>query len=373
MVLSIKQDKIFVSVASYRDQVCTNTLTELYKQAEFPENVFVGICQQNKNDDSECIPEDFQYKNNVRIIRIPEHEARGPTFARYLCSTLWYGEQYYMQIDSHSKFTKNWDTKCINMIKEIKSLNLSQKPVISAYPTSIDDYREDDNSNQVPTMCRAYFTDRNMISLQGAEHQKHTDYYETPYLASGFFFCESIFLYELPYDPYLDYIFIGEEIEHAIRFYTNGYNIYTPNKNIIYHEYTRADKPKIWTDQKYKDDEAFEKIKMIIGLEADTSKVSDKLKDSIKLYGLGNKRTLQDYYKFAGIDIKNKIVYKDFCKENQINPDYPNYILDGSGSIVGVNLKKSVNWWPKYCLIYTGILVIILAIIIFIILKFMRK
>ena len=72
-------------------------------------------------------------------------------------------------------------------------------------------------------------------------------------------------------------------------------------------------------------------------------------------------------------DIKNKIVYKDFCKENQINPDYPNYILDGSGSIVGVNLKKSVNWWPKYCLIYTGILVIILAIIIFIILKFMRK
>lgn len=361
MVLNIKQNTIFASLISYRDPVCTNTLTELFKRAEYPENVFVGICQQNNEEDSECIPEDFKYKNNIRIIRLPSHQAKGPAHARYLCSTLWDGEQYYLQIDSHSKFTKNWDTKCINMIKEIKQQNLSQKPVISSYPTSIEEYQEDDTSNIVPTMCRAYFTDRNMISIEGAEHQSHNNYYETPYLASGFFFCEYTFLLELPYDPNLDYIFIGEEIEHAIRFYTHGYNIFTPNKNIIYHEYTRADKPKIWTDQNYRDDEAFEKIKYIIGLETDTSKLSDKMKKSAKLYGLGNVRSLQDYYNFAGIDVKNKIVYKDFCKENKINPKYKNYILDGSGSIVGVVLEK--KWWPKYCIIYTSMIIIIMLLI----------
>lgn len=364
MVLNIKKDKIFCSIASYRDPVCSNTLTELYRCAEFPENVFVGICQQNKNEDSECVPEDFQYISNIKFMRLPEYEAKGPTFARYLASLLWNGEEYYMQIDSHSKFTKNWDTKCINMIKEIKQANLSKKPVISSYPTTIEEYKEDDNSNTVPTMCRAYFTDRNMISLQGAEHQAHDKYYETPYLASGFFFCESKFLQELPYDPMLDYIFIGEEIEHAIRFYTHGYNIFTPNKNIIYHEYTRADKPKIWTDQNYRDDEAFEKIKMIIGLPYDESKVSSKLKDSIKLYGLGKERSLEDYYKFAGIDIKNKIVYKDFCKANQINPDYPNYILDGSGAIVGTNIKKKY-WWPYLCILATLFILILIILIVY--------
>ena len=42
---------IFVSIASYRDENCPKTLYSLFKNAKYPERVFVGICQQNKTSD----------------------------------------------------------------------------------------------------------------------------------------------------------------------------------------------------------------------------------------------------------------------------------------------------------------------------------
>ena len=72
--------------------------------------------------------------------------------------------------------------------------------------------------------------------------------------------------------------------------------------HVIFHEYTRKDKPKIWTDNPtYSDKDAFEKVKFYIGLVENDSKISDSLKKSLKKFGLGNIRTLDDYYNFSGI------------------------------------------------------------------------
>jgi hypothetical protein len=50
--------------------------------------------------------------------------------ARYLGAKFYRGEQYYLQIDSHSEFVKEWDTKLIKMIHDAPA----KKPVISTYP-----------------------------------------------------------------------------------------------------------------------------------------------------------------------------------------------------------------------------------------------
>ena len=143
MSINIKSNTIFVSIASYRDNVCTKTVQSLYEMADNPNKVFVGLCQQNNNkEDPECITNDIRnkYSNNIRIIRIPYFDAKGPTWARYLCSTLWDGEEYYFQIDSHTKFVKGWDTLCINMINLIINSGLSLKPVLSHYPKEYEAY-----------------------------------------------------------------------------------------------------------------------------------------------------------------------------------------------------------------------------------------
>jgi hypothetical protein len=335
-----KPGAIFVSIASYRDDVCSTTLDSLYTMADKPDRVYVGICQQNKNeedDDIDCVTKGYQDHPRVRIIRIPHFDAKGPTHARYLCSTLWNGEEYFLQIDSHSKFVKGWDTLCIGMLSNIKNKGLSKKPVLSHYPKEISTYDEHNygTKNNVTRICKSFFNDRGMISFMGSEEMNSNNIpYMTPYIAGGMLFCESYFLKELPFDPNLPFLFVGEEILHSIRFYTHGWDIFTPTENIIFHEYTRKDKPKIWTDNPYYSDiPAFDKVKYYLKLVVNNDKdfndkdfkdkdfkdkVVNYLQFNLDKYGLGKTRTLEDYYNFAGIDIINKKVYKNFCKENNI-------------------------------------------------------
>lgn len=314
-----KPNTIFVSVASYRDEVCNSTLKSLFSMADDPSRVYVGICQQNKADeDSEC-NKSFENSPNVRMLRIPHYEAKGPTYARYLCSTLWDGEEYFMQVDSHSQFIKGWDTLCINMVEDIKSKGLSQKPVLSHYPKAIEAYTDEteENKTMVPRICKSFFNNRGMLSFMGA-HDIDTqgEFYKTPYVSGGMVFCDASFLKELPFDPNLPYLFVGEEILHSVRFYTNGWDVFTPNRNIVFHEYTRENKPKIWTDNPtYSDEAAFNKVKQYLHMmESDVSQMPPEVSVNLDKYGLGKTRTLESFWHFAGIDIQKKTVSTNFCE-----------------------------------------------------------
>jgi Glycosyltransferase (GlcNAc) len=114
---------IFLSVASYRDDNCLATLQEAYRQAEHPDNLFVGLIQQNcLRDCRSGIMEDGKSRpvdpdpdchklfcasevgkphceaGRLRALHIEEPESLGPYMARYFASKLWNGEQWYMQV-----------------------------------------------------------------------------------------------------------------------------------------------------------------------------------------------------------------------------------------------------------------------------------
>lgn len=316
--MDLSKKRVFVSVASYRDKECPMTISSLFNNAEYPERVYIGICQQNKIGDIECFDKEYRYANQIRIMKLPEYEAQGPTWARYLCSKLWNGEDYYFQIDSHTKLVKGWDTKIINMLTKLQNEKNNRKIVISHYPPNYEDYKEESSTLQhlVPRICKAFFNNRGMISFHGAEiHNTKGECYLVPYVAAGMFFCESNFLNELPFDPNLPYLFVGEEVLLSTRFWTNGWDIYTPSENIAYHYYTRADEPKIWTDKRYSDEQALQKVKLLLGLEMGNVNMESEL------YGMGKQRRLSDYYEFAGIDLKNKTITKNFCRPNEINTE----------------------------------------------------
>jgi hypothetical protein len=76
---------------------------------------------------------------------------------------------------------------------------------------------------------------------------------------------------------------------------------------------------------------AFNKVKYYLGL--DKNIPTDKYINLDK-YGLGTKRTIKEFYDFAGIDIENKRVVKNFCNTDNIatNED-----------IIGSNKIKSQN------------------------------
>ena len=318
---SKKTPTIFVSVASYRDKYCSRTLESMYENAANPSSLFVGLCVQNDTDDESCVlsnPALTAYQPNIRTINLAHFEAKGPTWARYLCTTLMQDEDYFLQIDSHTLFGENWDVKLVAMVKDIKANTASTDVVLSHYPPS---YEDRDNKARdktvVDTICQSFFNERGMVSFLGAEgvEMTKTPYVQTPHIAAGMFFCEGKCIREVPYDPHLPNLFVGEEILHSARVWTSGYDIYTPQENTVFHLYTRADQPHVWDDKKdYNDEEAFNKAKAILGF-GDPNNISTSVKSNLDKYGLGTKRSLQQFFDFAGIDTANKRITKNFCPQ----------------------------------------------------------
>ena len=122
----------------------------------------------------------------------------------------------------------------------------------------------------------------------------------------------------VPYDPYTPYIFWGEEFSRTARFFTHGYDIYTPPKTLIAHDYkhTQGDPthfkwngrggPRLNRNQTIikARDAANKRIWTLLGMPGgDPSMVS-----SLGKYGLGNKRSLDDLIAFTGINLRNRTV-----------------------------------------------------------------
>lgn len=303
---------IFVSIASYRDDECPNTLKYLYNNALHPKRIFVGICQQNHSSDLDCA-QDFLSKynvaSNVNIIRLEDFEAKGPTYARYLCSKLYNGEDYYLQIDSHMHFIKDWDKYIIDMIDSIPY----DKAVITNHPKDWKDEENSTNEN-VSTFCKGHMNSSGMIAYVASLVGNKGPCMEVPYCAAGFFFTYGCFLNEVPFDPNLSQLFEGEEGLFSIRLWTSGWNMYAPNRDICFHYYIRADKPKYWSNPDYNRylPKSQYKVKLLMGLEE--LKAEDDYTNDFKLYGLGSVRTLQDYYKFVGFNKDDNTFSKSFCE-----------------------------------------------------------
>jgi hypothetical protein len=295
----------------------------MYENSANPAKLIVGLCIQNDDGDEPCFlknPALAPYKNNIRTINLSHYEAKGPTWARYLCTTLMQNEDYFLQVDSHTLFDKDWDAKLISMVADIKANTSSKDVVLSHYPPLYEDYGNPNRDKKtVDTICQSFFNERGMVSFLGAEgvDMKKHKYVQTPHIAAGMFFCEGKCIKEVPYDPHLPNLFVGEEILHSARVWTAGYDIYTPQEIVVYHLYTRADQPHVWDDKKdYNDEDAFNKAKMILGFENNLDeKVPKHVKANIDKYGLGKKRSLKQFFDFAGIDAENKRIRKNFCPQ----------------------------------------------------------
>lgn len=296
---------IFISIASYRDKDCPLTIKSIFENSSYRENIFLGICQQNADEDIDClegIP--IEYQKNIRVIRLKDTDAKGPTYARYICSKLYQNEDYFMQIDSHSKFVNDWDRKLIKMIQSIPD----EKTVLSNYPNDWNTIEEDDNT--VPVFCELIF-DEKIIKPKALLITPDENFFQVPCVSGGFFFTKGSFLKEVPYDPNLPHLFAGEEILFSIRLWCSGYNFYAPNERIIYHYYNRDESPKYWDSPEYKKWQplSFKKVEYILGLRKD---YHDKLplEPSSRL---GKERSLDDYYQFIQFDKKKKKLRANFC------------------------------------------------------------
>lgn len=339
-------DSIFVALGTYRDPFCPMTMKSLYSMAKSPEKIFVGLFQQNcfgpvcrtgvlkggkvenAGPDIDCyvdfcnsvegINSNACKNGNVRLFNVNESESLGPYMARYLGAKFYGGEQYYLQIDSHSEFVQDWDNKLIDMVLNAPA----EKPVISTYPPGQSENWRDTTGLR---LCDSEFAhaqiEWQIIRLGSPvafekKAPKVAKY--APFIAAGFFFAPASCLNDVPFDPFLPWIFMGEEISMSARLWTAGYDIFSPTTNVLNHYYVRRHYPKFWetTNRFFKKpihndivEIVIKRVKCMMGYPEARPELIHPNNALYRMeeWGMGRQRSFAAYMKMVGIDPVSKI------------------------------------------------------------------
>lgn len=294
-----QQKTIFVSIASYRDPDCINTVKNLLENAAYPERVTLGICWQFVPKEEPALLQLFEHQDKLRQISLPVRYSRGPCLARHLAQQLWMQEDYYFQIDSHMRFVSGWDEKLIRLLQQCPS----PRPVISTYPLPFTP-PEDLSADALVQIRPRYFDDYGILHQHSALLQL-TDSSMPPqktfFISAGMLFTYGKIVRDVPYDPHI--YFAGEEITLALRLWTHGWDIFNPNAVIAYHNYQlKTRRRRHWEDQADWTElnrVSFNRIRFLTGQEAMPGE--DCLKD-INKYGLGDERSLEEFQTSSGLD-----------------------------------------------------------------------
>ena len=297
---------IFVQVPAYRDWELPKTITDAIQKASGKNKINFGIhnCVIFPNEvakpESTVEWAQVKYKESIAPNNI------GLQGARYIANEFYDNEDYYLQIDSHMRFVKDWDETLILNINKYKELGIN-KPLMTQYPGN---YKYDDNFNEVYDLMEPFHATQidfkenpqqfkdTLIPTQRAFALENSCMY-TKSVSGGFIFTLGTFS-EIKPNPKI--AFWGEEPLIAARAFTHGFDLVVPMAPFLWHLYhcgqlfykarrhhVWADYPEIWAKMEIESKEEYLRIfkNRVIGPEA-----------------LGSERTLEEYEEFSGLDFR---------------------------------------------------------------------
>lgn len=297
---------IFVQLAAYHDYEIINTINNLSHQASGNNIINFGVylCFYDKEDI------DLSNIKNVKFKTDLAPNGIGIGHSRLMAHNFYNGEDYYLQVDSHTQMDKNWDEQVISDIKYYQSLGID-KPLLTTYPRN---YRYENNDiifdknnrvtqihfNENPNQFKSM-----LIPTQTACDNEKNNIFSNS-ISGGSIFTIGEFI-----EPNKKIAFYGEEIMIAARAFTNGFDLMLPRNQYMYHLYFDHSRKKenkrrlIWEDFP----DHFNQIDAI-----SRSEILNIFKNNIiGKQELGTERTLDEYGVFCGLDFKNGIVIQDKC------------------------------------------------------------
>ena len=310
---------IFVSIACFLDKDIVNTIEDCLKKAAYPENITFGICLQYDPNDNFL----QKYENNkqFKIFKMHYKKAKGPAFARYICTKLITNEDYYLQIDAHSRFYENWDVMAHNCLQECKD----KKAIITNFPISLRYY---DKHLKYPMNVTSkkweelsYNTIWQGFGIASDKIYNIKNPQSTFVFSGALFFGPTQFIKEVPYDPLILYGYHKmEQVFYSIRLYTHGWNLYCPTKHILATYYGSVQKydargnPAICPMDKRVQDDSWARVCYYYGLR-EIYEVKPLFRKLLNKYGLGTRRSPEQYFNENNIydpitKIKSGLVYK---------------------------------------------------------------
>jgi hypothetical protein len=328
--------KIFISVASYQDPLLLETLCSAYENAENKDALIFGVCEQA---DSGIDIQSINFKNQIKYELLDPVMAKGPCWARARVQQLMTDEEYFLQIDSHTIFTKSWDKILLNYHSWLEKC-LENNFVITGYPRGF-------KPNKELTSFELNTAYKETLGITFREKRMFEDGYysmqksfpantELParglLIAGGFIFAKKAFVTLIPYDP--KFYFHGEELSVALRLYTNMWDVVHIPRIPLFHLYTDVENmirklhwdPEDEKDRAIKWNELDRLSKSRLG-----QLINQKLEPP---FGLGSLRSIKDFGALSGVDLINKkivdedVATRSFCFEEIQSKTEPFHSID---------------------------------------------
>ena len=301
---------VFISLASYCDPLLHFTLQRALATAADPASLHFAVVDQSPESVRQPLPQELA-PARLSYLRIDPVYARGPCWARALAMTLYDGEDWFFQIDSHMEFEDGWDQRLIAQASEL--LPGRKGVVLSAYPNPFV-FQDGQIVRQVCTdkvlahvvkPGAAFDPDHPVLAFEA--HPVDVDW-PVPgfHLGAGCLFGPGRLVTEFPYDP--GFYFHGEEQAFALRLFTHGWDIFHMPGLPIYHLYNFAgsgapSRPLHWDaahdagrNEKWWSLEQRSRARL-------AALAAGQLEG---VFGLGAQRTVTDYARFCGIDYEGR-------------------------------------------------------------------
>jgi hypothetical protein len=292
---------IFIQLASYHDYELPGTILNALEMSSGNHQINFGVHHNYYEVDDILIPNISNVK--ATISKAPHNLGMG--ISREIAHNFYCGEDYYMQVDAHTRFRENWDNNYIVEIDYYRSLGF-EKPLLTTYPRNYwytDGKMEHDEGWAIS--CISFEEDKERFATLRVPSQMA---WSNP---KGNVFSRSvsggsIFTVGPFFVPNRRTHSVGEEILIAARAYTHGYDLLVPRQNQLshlYYDHTKAGvngRRLVWQDFPEKSSD-FEKI----GLEEVQSIFKNNV---IGDQGFGTERTLEEFEVFAGLDFASGAV-----------------------------------------------------------------
>jgi hypothetical protein len=218
------------------------------------------------------------------------------------------------------------------------------KPVISHYPPSHDTNLTQIAKEPCSRLCGPVFAcseiEAQIIRLEGAAKydkvQLPTPRF-APFTAAGYMVAHSDFLREIPFDPFLPWIFMGEEIIMSARLWTAGYDMFSPVQAVCGHIYVRRHKPKFWESVNRAlhpgiinplKGMILNRIKHQLGYPESAMDIlaPKSLLTAVEYYSMGKERSLDEYLRIVGLNMTTKeVTLTHWCEEGAPPPGFEQY------------------------------------------------
>ena len=322
------REKIFIHLPAYREPELIPTIESALDNARFPERLVFGICRQYNPEDGFDNLDRYENNAQFKIYHLHYEKAKGLAYARAIINEeLLDEEEFVLQLDSHHRFSKHFDTKLIKWYNTLKEEG--NNPLICGYLPYYDPYNDPEKRVKVPWWSEAAsFYPHGTIFIRPTAFKVDWKELKKPvparFISGHFCFGPNKWAKEIKHDT--DIYFAGEELNLTIRSFTHGYDLFHPHEVVIWHATMREERAGMlaWDDNGKRNDgtwikqtsDARAKIRQLLGLEDNGFDMTG--------YDIGTVRSVRDYEKYAGIHFAKK----SFQKYTRDNYPPPNPVIE---------------------------------------------